>query len=261
MPNICIFEMRIRGYKDNVEEFYRILNADYNYNTLNFNHDRHFFRIFDVYPVMEDIYGVYKTLIVRGECAWSVYTCMFNGACTYYNNYIGDRTVDRYDKFKGKITKEELSLADIKCTHILRESKRLGLCIEIFTEESGMCFSEHYLMYNGILLRDEDHIFYSIFKEDYKSLEDINKEFNINMTKEQYDLYENEEIIDYTDYDIYVYNDKSKLPYKNIVCKKIKRCKDCPKALDGICTINGSEISSNYTCGFSKINMNYNCIL
>jgi hypothetical protein len=45
MPNYCNYSMRVVGkQRKNVEEFIKIMNADYNYGTMEFNSDRHMFQ-------------------------------------------------------------------------------------------------------------------------------------------------------------------------------------------------------------------------
>lgn len=158
MPNYCDGYMYVRGYKDNVEEFIRILNADYSYykkkpdgspdyfnhewctDPSNFTHIPHMFRIFEA-EVTQEVYnsGVYKCVQIDLSCAWSFYCCMFKGPHTYFDQF--ER--DHYGEHFG--------------THILRESKRLQLEIEIWSHEPGMCFQEHYKICSGVLIKDEEY--------------------------------------------------------------------------------------------------------
>ena len=81
---------------------------------------------------------------VSGYCAWSVYSCMFEGEHTYYNDFMRDFGI-RYIGFFG--------------TTIPELSRLLNLDIEIFSEETGVCFQEHYRVTNGnIIINDEVHI-------------------------------------------------------------------------------------------------------
>ena len=48
MPNWCETAIKVKGYKPNVDEFIRILNADYDYRSMEFSHIPHLFRIFHV---------------------------------------------------------------------------------------------------------------------------------------------------------------------------------------------------------------------
>lgn len=158
MPNYCDGFMYVRGYKDNVDEFVRILNADYSYfkkkpdgspdylnkewctDDANFSYKPHFFRIFET-QILQEVYnsGVYKCISIDLTCAWSFYCCMFNGPLSYFD----DMEREHYGNHFG--------------THILRESKRLQLEIEMWSYEPGMCFQEHYKICSGVLVKDESY--------------------------------------------------------------------------------------------------------
>lgn len=126
MANNCFYDMKIVGTsKENVDEFISMLTYD--------NQERYFARIFsaDVYEETE-IDGKY-TAKVSGDCAWSVYSCMCDGVFTYYD--------------KGR---------DEHLTCLAVETERLDLSVEIFSEEPGVGFAEHYLYKNGdCIIEDE----------------------------------------------------------------------------------------------------------
>lgn len=165
MPNICTGFMNVRGYKDNVDEFVKILQADYSYmrkdymkthnfdyilDPSNFSHIPHFFRVFQADLVKEEmVSGVFKGVTIDLEVAWSIWTCMFAGPHTYYD----DMQKEHYNNHFA--------------SHILQESKRLQLEMEIWSYEPGMCFQEHYKICSGILVKNEE------FKFNYYCLEDM----------------------------------------------------------------------------------------
>ena len=136
MPNYCGYQMRVKGTKKDIEEFNKVITADYNYTKNEFTFDRHFWRVFDADFIFEDEYEDMKdddtTIVeIHGVCAWSVFVCMFDGPHTYQG--------DMKDK-EGN-----------KGTTILEECKKLNLEIEIFSSEPGCCFAEYYYMINGEL--------------------------------------------------------------------------------------------------------------
>jgi len=118
MPNYCDYSMCVKGKKDNIEEFIKVIEADYDYNTMQFSFDRHFFRVFEAdYDEIEKVgRGVYQ-VIINGYCAWSVASCMFEDG--YYRN----------------VRKEHRNTVNFKGTTIPLESKRLQLDIEIYSSE------------------------------------------------------------------------------------------------------------------------------
>lgn len=140
MANICNYSMRAKGKKKNIEEFIKIMKANYDYNTMQFTADRHMFRIFeanlvtDIDNVDDDIYAV----TIDGYCAWSVYACMFEGKYTYYS----ENKESFGNEFRG--------------TTIPIESERLSLDIEIFSEETEIGFTEHYIVRKGTIELDEE---------------------------------------------------------------------------------------------------------
>jgi hypothetical protein len=161
MPNICSGFMNVRGYKDNVDEFVAILQSDYHYvpnlasgcgyivDPNNFTHIPHFFRVFESHVYDESmISGVYKCASIDFEVAWSVSSCMFNTPFTYYN----DINLNNYNNHFA--------------THILYESLRLQLEIEIWSSEDGMAFQEHYKICSGVLVKDECYSYSEYLLED-----------------------------------------------------------------------------------------------
>lgn len=134
MPNECSAVVKVSGRKDSVDEFIRIMNADYDYDhyveeNMSFSHNSHFFRIFsaDVMDYEQDGLFVVATLDVW--CAWSIACCMFDDG--YYNT-IKKECEDHNVPFHG--------------TNITECAKKLQLSIEAISEEPAMCFMEHYLV-------------------------------------------------------------------------------------------------------------------
>jgi hypothetical protein len=131
--------MCVKGTKESVEEFIKVIQADYDYGTMAFSHDRHLFRVFEAeYDEIEELYnGIYQ-VIINGYCAWSVYCCMLD---TSKSSYYKSLKTGYPCEFRG--------------TTLLVESKRLHLDIEVFSEECGMGFQEHYVIKDGELCTDE----------------------------------------------------------------------------------------------------------
>jgi hypothetical protein len=159
--------MRAVGTKENIEEFIKVMNAGYDYGTMEFDYDRHMFRVFEAVSDEIDEYddGVFAVTI-NGYCAWSVRSCMFD------DGYYG-RIKERYsDDFRG--------------TTLLLESKKLGLNIEVFSEESGMCFQEHYMIIDGELVCDECVDWSEYWVEEYETKEEAEEDLEIAITDEEW---------------------------------------------------------------------------
>lgn len=167
MPNYCNYSMCVKGNKENIEEFIKVMKSDYNYNTMEFGFDRHMFRVFEAEcdEVEEYDDGVFQA-IINGYCAWSVSSCMLEGG--YYK--------DCKDSFGD----------DFRGTTLLLESKRLNIDIEVYSEECGMCFQEHYIITNGELECDECVDWSEIWIDDYKTKEEAEADLEMSITDEEW---------------------------------------------------------------------------
>lgn len=171
MPNYCYYSMCAIGGKDSIEEFIKIVQADYDYGTMEFSHDRHFFRVFEAdYDEIEDLGDDIYKVVISGNCAWSVGCCMFDiGHHGYYHDL-----KERFPKeFRG--------------TTIPAESERLKLSIEIFSEECGMCFQEHYIVIDGKIFEDECVDWEEYCLEDYETKEEAEEDLGIEITDEEWE--------------------------------------------------------------------------
>lgn len=121
MANNCCFNMMVVGSKDNVKELAAIMNYEHP--------EKKMCRIFSAYVYEEDTMpnGEYYAKI-SGDCAWSVYVCMFDGAHTYASQ-----------------------ISDPEVTTLPAESARLNLDIEVYSDEPGVGFAEHYRIINGVV--------------------------------------------------------------------------------------------------------------
>ena len=169
MPNYCYYSMCVKGKKENVEEFIKVMQADYDYGTKKFSYDRHLFRVFEAncsefYKEENDVYKVF----INGECAWSVMSCMFEDNFSYYKRFKEDYPND----FRG--------------TTLTIESERLNLDIEVYSEECGMCFQEHYLIRQGKLEIEECVDWCECYKGDFETKEDAEEELKIEITDEEW---------------------------------------------------------------------------
>ena len=169
MPNYCDFDMKIVGERKNIEEFIAVLNSDYDYEPISPHHisgknyplvhqpaspiyyttngykletitgPRHMFRVFETYVNRNK--DEPNASYLSGYCAWSVYSCMFGTPHTYYDDFITEKYGNKYIGFMG--------------TTLPDESRRLNLKIELYSEEPGCGFMEHYLIDNGEILIED----------------------------------------------------------------------------------------------------------
>lgn len=158
MPNYCNYTMKVYGKKENVQSFINIMEAEYYYNEndiyVSCEEQRHFFRIFDTYYDEEELKQAKDneniSIMIDGTCAWSVEVCMNDGG--YYKDI---RT--RYkEKAKG--------------TTLQDESKTLDLIIEVYSEEIGVGFQEHYLYDRGVKIYDECVDYEELYDEETEEI-------------------------------------------------------------------------------------------
>lgn len=116
MANDCFYELRAKGSEANLKRLASILKYDDKEYALS--------RIFsaEICDETKDAISIF------GDCAWSVYCCMCEGDSTYFNG--GTPVFDN----------------GAKRTTIDRLAKMLNLKIEIWSEECGIGFQEHYLI-------------------------------------------------------------------------------------------------------------------
>ena len=172
MPNLCSYAMKVVGQKEKIEEFIKVMQCNYDYYKMEFDFDRHIGgRVFDadVYEFKEIRDGVHMALI-SGSCAWSVHSCMFGGAHTYYEDL------------------KSQYFESCRSTTVRKESDTLGLDIEIFSEESGCEFMEHYLIRKGNIEIDDCVEYHEYWVEDYETKEEAEQKLGIEITDEEWSI-------------------------------------------------------------------------
>lgn len=167
MPNYCNYSMCVVGKRKNVEEFIKVIQADYDYGNMVFSHDRHMFRVFEAEcdEIEKRADGRFQT-IINGYCAWSVNSCMFEG------EYYGSFKKDYPDDFRG--------------TTLCRESANLNLDIEVYSEESGMCFQEHYIIIDGAIECEDCVDWEEVWIDGYKTKEEAEEDLDTTITDEEW---------------------------------------------------------------------------
>lgn len=255
MPNYCNATIVLKGRKECVQKFIDYLKADYCYKSYDygklkrdrgFTEDRHFYRIFEVYENEPDDNGMMRTQSVDIQCAWSVYSCMFDGPFSYYydctkvpdmnpvkpqkpNAFAHPR---KYSRTQLDEMRREAADHILHSTEILTEAERLGLQIEIKSQEPGMGFSEHYRINNGILLQNEENP----FEEHWCDLDtkaEYEEEWGVEFpgTEEEYKKYHDEETIYVPNEDIVYINDNDWIFQnepkiaKKVMCKVVDNSK------------------------------------
>lgn len=156
MANNCVYSLLVVGEKENVNEFISMMDYTHPQGIC-------FARIFEAYESLRKLLPDGRTAaLIEGDCAWSVYSCMMEGYGTYYSD-------------------KEMRSGDPKLTTLTHESKRLGLDIEIFSEEPGIGFTEHYRIINGQILdyTCDDYSEYYYDSDEFPDFQDFIKEYGL----------------------------------------------------------------------------------
>lgn len=130
MANNCLYSMKVIGEKNSIEDFIKMMKWKNEYKEDGIG------RVYScsVYE-SEDIKDTDKVAYyMEGDCAWSVCAAM--------------------------IETEQRSL--------INESIRLGLVIEIYSQELGCEFEEHYIINEGEIVLEKQTDIFSIYDEEDK---------------------------------------------------------------------------------------------
>lgn len=159
--------MAITGKQDKVEELIQIMRNDYNCTP---DDPLHLWRVFSAYENMRMSYDDTEDIItvtVGGDCAWSVASCMLEGGYNNSNNNCNGTTLER-------------------------ETQRLGLVVEVYSEECGNAFMEHYIIASGEFVANECVEWSEYFMEDFEDVNDFNETTGQNWTQKQFEEYDEE---------------------------------------------------------------------
>lgn len=166
MPNFANYQAQIKGAKENVLKVFDAFKQE------KYEDGPHMYRIFeanaDDEPVQVDD-GEF-ILGISGYCAWSIHSCMFPDSL-YFTKGTSPNAVD-----------------------ILTLSEQHQVQVEMYSEEPGVGFQEHYYINRGELVIDdiaEDYT--SVYMDAYESVDEIFEDLGVRISEEQF---KNEEFVD-----------------------------------------------------------------
>lgn len=147
MANYCEYTMKITGRKEVVNELIEMMKWQGKHT------DNGLGRIYDCWVEDAEEYDeTFVSVYANGNCAWSVLTAMRN--------------------YKGRHPSLE------------SETKRLGLLVEVYSSEPGMCFQEHCMIDKGSVVIDECIDYEEHYIGDFDTIEEYNEEYRTNFTEE-----------------------------------------------------------------------------
>ena len=154
MANLCSYVMKIvSDKKENVDKVMNLLNET--------NMDKEYIggRIdSSIYEYEKTKNGRYS-VSVFGDCAWSIWGCLFGGEWTN----------------------------DLNSMTIVQASKKFNLDVEIFSQEPAAGFAEHYLIKNGDVLIDDDVPYYEYPAYEYETKEALEKDYGVSIPDEKWE--------------------------------------------------------------------------
>ena len=163
MANICSFLMKVRGKHEDIEKFYNAMMQKGNI---------YMGRGADAEIVYDDENG---TAQIDGWCKWSVVSAMVTNAESMRSEpdhwYWGDG----------------VSANDLEFITLFEACKRWNIDMEVYSEESGCCFQEHYVVIDGDVVCDECVEWNEYFVEDYETKEEAEAELGIEITDEEWE--------------------------------------------------------------------------
>ena len=162
MANICSFSMFVRGEVENIKSFY---------NAMTQNGNVYMGRGADaeVYIDAED-----KIAHINGWCKWSIQSALIDNAESMRTNpnmwWWG----------------EGVDVSKLEFITLFEACKRWNIDMEVYSEEGGCCFQEHYVVVNGDLICDECVEWNEYCLDDYANKEDAEADWGIEITDEEW---------------------------------------------------------------------------
>lgn len=168
MANMCSFSMQVNGKHEDIEKFYNAMIQKGN---------PYMGRGAEADIEYEDGYdgdGIDRAFI-NGWCKWSIQSALIDNAISMRTNpdmwYWGDGV----DKSK------------LEFITLLEATKKWNLVIEVYSEEPGCEFQEHYVFDNGTVLCDECVEYIELYLGDYDTKEEVEDEYGIIITDEEWE--------------------------------------------------------------------------
>ncbi len=164
MANLCNFSMRVRGQKEDIEKFYNAMSQKGNI---------YMGRGGEADIDYEDE-GEYYTAWITGWCKWSVVSAMVDNA-------ISMRTEPNMWYFGDGVDASQFEFITL-----IEACQRWNLDMEVYSEEPGCCFQEHYMVIDGELVIDDCVEWNEYCIDDFDTKEEAEAELEIEITDEEW---------------------------------------------------------------------------
>ena len=163
MANICSFSMCVKGKHSDIENFYNAMSQKGNI---------YMGRGADAEINYDEDEGL---AFIDGWCKWSVQSAMIDNA-------ISMRTEPNMWYWGDNEDKDKLEFITL-----VEACKKWNLDMEVYSEEPGCCFQEHYLYINGDIICDDCVEWNEYCLDDYETKEDAEEKFGIKISDEEWD--------------------------------------------------------------------------
>lgn len=163
MANICSFSMCVKGTHENIEKFYNAMCQDGNI---------YVGRGADAQIKYDDEDGV---AFIDGWCKWSIISAMVDNA-------ISMRTEpNMWGWGKG------VDASKLEFITLWEACGRWNIDMEVYSEEPGCCFQEHYLVVDGQVVYEDCVEWNEYDLDDYETKEEAEEELEIKITDEEWE--------------------------------------------------------------------------
>lgn len=163
MANMCLFRMMVKGKKNNVEAFYNAMRQKGN---------TWMGRGASAEIEYED---VSDRALISGECKWSIISALVDNAISMRENpsgwYFGDG----------------VNVNDLEFITLFEACKRWNLNMEVYSEECGCEFQEHYIFVDGELICEDCVDYYEYDISEFETKEEAENELDIKLTDEEWE--------------------------------------------------------------------------
>ena len=165
MANICSFSMYVRGKSEDIQSFYDAMCQ---------NGNIYMGRGADAELIMEDDDGAR----IEGWCKWSIQSALIDNAMSMRSNpgmwYFGDN----------------VDASKFEFVTLYEACEKWNLDMEVYSEEPGCCFQEHYMFVDGDIVADECVEYYEYYIEEFETKEEAERELEITLTDEEWEAHE-----------------------------------------------------------------------
>lgn len=162
MANICSFSMYVKGNAEDIVSFYNAMCQNGN-----------------VYmgrgaEAELNLDAEDNSAMIDGWCKWSIQSSLIDNAISMRTNPERWWFGDGFD-----VSKIEFITLPEAC-------KKWNLEMEVYSEEPGCCFQEHYMFTNGEDWLDECVDYYEYYLDEFETKEEAERELEVILTDEEW---------------------------------------------------------------------------